>query len=223
MDTEIGAIRVLVSCANSLMRKGIISDLAEEDTIKVVGQVSNRLELMEFIYSSNPDVVILIEDNNGTSISETISLISQKTPETKLLVIIKQHDEDKELALLGTGVKGFLTENTESADIIKCVKVIGRGEMWVRRRVLEKYIQQLSTLLHFSNGNSNGKVSASLPSFTKREIQIMTLVGKNYRNKEIGLNLYISGKTVKNHMSDIFKKLHVRKRVEVRRYLTLVV
>lgn len=217
---ENSLIKVLVSSANCLIRKGIISDLTGQDGIEVVGQVSNRLELMEFIHTLNPDVVILSEDtDNSTSISETISLMHQKAPGTKLLLITKQHEEDRELALLRFGVKGFLTENTESIDIIKCVKAISRGEMWVRRRVLEKYIQHLSVLLHFSNGNGNGNLSTSLPCFTKREIQIMTLVGKGYRNKQIGLNLFISEKTVKHHMSDIFKKLHVRKRGEVRHYL----
>ncbi len=161
---EIDVIKVLVCSADSLMRKGIISELGGQDTIKVVGQVSNRLELMEFIHSFNPDVVILTEDsNNGTGISETISLIHQKAPETKLVVITKHHDDDRELALLRFDVKGFLTENTESIDIIKCVKAIGRGEMWVRRRVLEKYVLQLSVLHNSNKSIGNVKSDGAHP------------------------------------------------------------
>ncbi len=67
---ENSLIKLLVSSANSFMRKGIVSDLTGQDGIEVVGQVSSRLELMESIYSFNPDVVILTEDSgNGTGIT----------------------------------------------------------------------------------------------------------------------------------------------------------
>lgn len=218
MDTETTFIKVLVSSTSSLMRKGIVSDLSGEGGIKVVGQVPNRLELMDSIYRSNPDVVILSEDsNNGTGISDTINLIHQKGINTKLLLITKQYDEDKELALLRMGVKGFLPESAGSADIIKCVKAIGRGEMWVRRKVMEKLLSQLLAVIH---GLESGcYMVTSMPIFTTREMEIMMLVSRGCRNKEIGRNLHLSEKTVKHYVSKVFKKLRVKKRTDIRQYL----
>ena len=218
MDTETTFIKVLVSSTNSLMRKGIVSDLSGESGIKVVGQVPNRLELMDSIYRSAPDVVILSEDSsNGTGISDTINLIHQKALNPKLLLITKQYDEDRELALLRVGVKGFLPESVGSADIIKCVKAIGRGEMWVRRKVMEKLLSQLLAVIH---GLESGcYMVTSIPIFTTREMEIMMLVSRGGRNKEIGRNLHLSEKTVKHYVSKVFKKLRVKKRTDVRQYL----
>ena len=218
MDTETTFIKVLVSSTNSLMRKGIVSDLSGEGGIKVVGQVPNRLELMDSIYASNPDVVILSEDSsNGTGISDTINLIHQKALNPKLLLITKQYDEDRELALLRMGVKGFLPESVGSADMIKCVKAISRGEMWVRRKVMEKLLSQLLAVIH---GLESGcYMVTSMPIFTTREMEIMMLVSRGCRNKEIGRNLHLSEKTVKHYVSKVFKKLRVKKRTDVRQYL----
>jgi DNA-binding NarL/FixJ family response regulator len=200
------------------MRKGIVSDLSGVDGIRVVGQVPNRLELMDSIYRSNPDVVILGEDSsNGTGIADTINLIHQKPLNPKLLLITKQYDDDRELALLRMGVRGFLPESAGSADILKCVRAIGRGEMWVRRKVMEKLISQLLAVIH---GLESGcYMVTSMPIFTTREMEIMMLVSRGCRNKEIGKNLHLSEKTIKHYVSKVFKKLHVKKRTDVRQYL----
>lgn len=218
MHSETNLIKVLVSCANSLMRKGIVSDLAGVDGITVIGQVSNRLELMESIYRSNPDVVILGEDsNNGTSVLETVNLIHQKAPETKLLLITKECDDNKELALLRMGVRGFLLESAGNVDIVKCVMAIASGEMWVRRKVVGKLIQQLLVLIHMVHKDSY--LIESMPTFTSRELDIMMLISRGCRNKEIARKLNLSEKTVKHYVSKILKKLRVKKRADVRQYL----
>jgi len=157
-------IQVLVCGANPFMREGIVSNLTGQGGIEVVGQVSNRLELMEFVHKFNPDVVILTEDSgNGTGISETINLIHHEASETKVLMLTKQYDEDRELSLLRIGVLGFLTENTQGINIIKCVEAIDRGEMWVRRRVLEKCVRQLSVLDNSNKAIGNEKSNGACP------------------------------------------------------------
>ncbi|GEM_PF-3027950 len=206
------SIKVLVFGAHSLMRKGIISALIGEDDINVVGQASNRLELIVAIDNLNPNIVI-IEDGNGTAGLETINLINQRNGHTKVLLLIKDYDEDKELAALKIGVKGFLTETVAEADLIKCIRAITNGEMWVRRRVLERLIRQFLALNRL---NGDGYLNKPMPCLTKKELDIMMLVGKGYRNKQIGCSLSISEKTVKHYLSDIFKKLHVRKRVDIK-------
>jgi len=213
---------VLISSNNALLRAGIKSILSNVEDVQILDLPKDRLELLECIYTYNPDIVILSEtdllDSHG---SEIMRLILQKAVQTKFLLIIKAYDEDKELAWLKAGVKGFLTVNTGSADFIKCISAVKRGELWVRRKLLEKYIEHLSIMLNLSRKNDSQ--APSLPSFSRREMDVFIMVGKNYRNKEIAEKLSISEKTVKHYVARIFRKLNVKTRKDIRRYLSLAV
>jgi DNA-binding NarL/FixJ family response regulator len=213
---------VLISSNNALLRAGIKSILSNVEDVQILDLPKDRLELLECIYTYNPDIVILSEtdllDSHG---SEIMRLILQKAVQTKFLLIIKAYDEDKELAWLKAGVKGFLTVNTGSADFIKCIGAVKRGELWVRRKLLEKYIEHLSIMLNLSRKNDSQ--APSLPSFSRREMDVFIMVGKNYRNKEIAEKLSISEKTVKHYVARILRKLNVKTRKDIRRYLSLAV
>jgi DNA-binding NarL/FixJ family response regulator len=213
---------VLISSNNALLRAGIKSILSNVEDIQIFDVPKDRLELLECVYTYNPDIVILSEtdllDSHG---SEIMRLVLQKAVQTKFLLIIKAYDEDKELAWLKAGVKGFLTANTGNADFIKCIRAVKRGELWVRRKLLEKYIEHLSIMLNLSRKDYSH--APSLPSFSRREMDVFIMVGRNYRNKEIAEKLSISEKTVKHYVARIFRKLNVKTRKDIRRYLSLAV
>jgi DNA-binding NarL/FixJ family response regulator len=207
-------IEALVVSACSLVREGIISTLSGEDEIKVVGRASNRLDLMECIYKLKPDIVIINdEDNKSISSLEAIRLINQESNDVKILLLIEDYDKDKELAALEMGVRGYLPERARKADFIRCIKAISRGEMWVRREIMGEFIKQL--FVKIKRGDYLGP---SIPYFTKREREVIILVCKGYKNKEIANRLLINEKTVKNYLSKIFKKLNIKKRADIRQY-----
>lgn len=151
MRRNVNYIEVLVFSAHSLVRKGIISTLSGEAEIRVKGQATNIIELGERIVELNPRVVIINDDDHGLSSLGAIKLINQITNDAKILLLIKDYDDEKELTALKMGVRGFLPESVGKADFIKCVRAINDGEMWVRRKVMEKLIQQL---LNRTSGNS---------------------------------------------------------------------
>jgi DNA-binding NarL/FixJ family response regulator len=136
-------IEVLVVSSRPFVRKRIISTLSGEEEISAEGEASNIFELGQCIAKHNPNIVIVNDDDKGISSLEAIKLISQETRDAKILLLIKNYDEKKELTALKMGVKGFLPESVEKADFVKCIRAISNGEMWVRRRVMEKLIQQL--------------------------------------------------------------------------------
>jgi DNA-binding NarL/FixJ family response regulator len=214
MGEKSGYINVLVVSAYSLVREGIISMLSGADDIKVVGRASNRLELMECIYKLKPNIVIINdEDNKSVSSLEAVQLINQESNDAKVLLLIEDYDKDKELAALEMGVRGYLPERARKADFAKCIKAINRGEMWVRREIMGEFVKQL-----FVKIKRGDYLSPSVPYFTKRELEIITLACKGYRNKEIAIRLFLSEKTVKHHLSKIFKKLNIKKRADIKKY-----
>ncbi len=151
MRRSVNYIEVLVFSAHSLVRKEIISTLSGEAEIRVKGLATNIIELGERIAELNPHVVIINDDDHGLSSLGAIKLINQITNNAKILLLIKDYDDEKELTALKMGVRGFLPESVGKAAFIKCVRAINDGEMWVRRKVMEKLIQQL---LNRTSGNS---------------------------------------------------------------------
>ncbi|HEX3036780.1 MAG TPA: response regulator transcription factor [Thermodesulfobacteriota bacterium] len=208
-------IGVLVVSSRSLVRRGIISALADEGNIRILGEASNRLELLENIDKLRPGIVIVNDDREMNSL-ETIRLITQKHTDLKILLLIKDYNEDKELEALKMGVRGFLPERAIRADFIRCINAIDKGEMWIRRKVMEKLIQQLWVI---NPPQRQSSLSSSAPSLTERELEIMIMVSNGYTNKEIGEDLHISERTVKGTLSKIFKKLGIKSRTDIRQHL----
>jgi DNA-binding NarL/FixJ family response regulator len=137
-------IRVLIVGSDDSARKGITDALTGEDEINIEGHASNASELENYINKLTPNIVIVNDQGKGISSLEAISLINKKINNlTKILFLINDYDEDLELAALRMGVRGFLPKSVAKADLIKCIKAINSGEMWVRRRVMQKLIDQL--------------------------------------------------------------------------------
>lgn len=145
------SIGFLVVSGRPFVRKRIISTLSDEEEIMAVGEASNIFELGECIPKLNPPIVIVNDDDKGLNSLEAIKLINQKNSDAKILLLIKDYDDERELNALKMGVRGFLPENVGKTDFVKCIRAINNGEMWVRRRVMEKLIEQL---LNRKGGNN---------------------------------------------------------------------
>jgi len=128
-------------------------------------------------------------------------------------MLINKEDLDKEFSALNKGVRGILSENFDRKTFIKCIKCIASGGLWHRRSVMEKFISEHLSLNKYGGGS---KEAVTIPSFTRRELEIIQLATKGQKNREIGEELFISEKTVKHHMSKIFKKLNIQRRSQLK-------
>jgi DNA-binding NarL/FixJ family response regulator len=211
--------RVLLYSSHPLVIRGIRGMLTDAPGIDLIGHAANWVETMLKIHESAPSIVIINDDGNVTgsaNIIETVSSVIAEFPRLNCLMIMNVPDDEKELAALKRGVKGVLIENSESDMLLECIKCISNGGLWFRRAVLEKFVNE-QLFLHRLNGNCRQEFT--LPRFTSRELEIIQMAGKGIKNREIGRSLFISEKTVKHHLSKIFKKLRIRKRVDLRMYL----
>ena len=212
-------VSVLVVSLHPLMIKGIIGMLANVPSVKVTGQSMGRVEMMLKIYETDPAVVIINDDDKDTDSPgtlESIRSVISEFPNANVLTIIKAHDFDKELTMLKIGVKGVLLENFEQETLVDAINCVAENGLWHRRKIMEKFI---SEQLFFYKSREADRDELSIPSFTRRELEIMQLAGKGKKNREIAGELYISEKTVKHHLSKIFKKLNINKRAHLKNFL----
>jgi len=207
-------IAVLLFSPSTLARQMITGLLKRDDNINVIAEVSNRSELVDCLNYHNPEIVIIHnQSQNNSNTLEAVRLINELAGGAKPLVLFEEYDKDFELAALETGVRGYLPESRVKKDLIRSIRTVSSGQMWVRRAVIGEFVQQLFVKLR-----SGDYLSPSLHYFTKRELDIILLVNKGLRNKDIAKRLFISEKTVKHFLSRIFKKLQIKKRTEIRKY-----
>lgn len=174
-------LSILIYSPHTLVIKGIKGILASTPGINPVGHATSWVETMLMIYELDPSVLIINNDWNCTgssNISETISPVLSEFPGLNCLKIMNVPDYEKEMACLKLGIKGVLLENAESDRFIECIKRISAGGLWYRRAVLERFINEQLFLCRLKE---NGRQELTLPTFTRRELEIIQMAVEGSR------------------------------------------
>lgn len=203
-------VRILIAVGHKLFQEGLRLILSSEVTFEVVGMVNNGLQAIDVITELQPDIVILdifLPELNGI---EVIPIIKQKSPETKALMITHARDEQAIIKAIRAGAKGYLSKNTTPIDIVKAIQVVHQGEFWVQRKLVTRFINGD----FISDIGAEERQKSKLDTLTPREQDVLRSLIKGSTNKEIANELFISEKTVKSHLNQVFKKLNVSRRLE---------
>lgn len=201
-------IKILIADDHALIREGIKQILELEDDISVIGQAGNGEEAFEKTIELSPDIILL--DINMPKLNGIDALRRFKDMGVKSKVIILTIHEDKEYILktLKLGANGYILKDSNADSLINGIRRVYKGE---------KYIQQsVADLVNESTNNDEYNSSISkINSLTKREYEVLILIAEGSNNRDIAERLFISEKTVKNHVSNILKKLDLNDRVQV--------
>ena len=203
-------ITVVIADDHRLIRDSLHQVLSREDSIKIVGEAATGPEAIAVISQLEPDVVLLDHFMPGTNGVDIIRPIIEKNPFTKVLLLTLSMDETIILQALKAGARGYISKDAGISELIKAVYTVYRGEMWIQRKLMSKFFDQV-------NG---AEVSVEAPKnrmrggLTQREREVLLCLVKGSTNKEIAEDLFISEKTVKSHLSSIFRKLNVSRRLE---------
>lgn len=198
-------IRILIADDHSMVREGLKQLIELEEDIIVVAQAGNGNEAVEKVIEYKPDVLLLdinMPEMNGL---EVLSYIHKNDIQANVL-ILTIHDEVEYLyKAVEIGVEGYVLKDSESDVLIKAIRSVYAGE---------SYIQPNMAAFLFKKMNNKESEGAKKSRLTKREVEVLTLITEGLLNKEIAHRLCISEKTVKNHVSNIFKKIKVSDRTQ---------
>jgi len=203
-------VRILIAVNHKLFQEGLRLILNSEISFEVVGVVNNGLQAIDVITALQPDIALLDTSLPEVDGLEVISIIKKKSPGTKALMITHDRDEQAIIKAIRAGAKGYLSKNTSVSDLIKAIQVVFGGEFWVQRKLVTQFI----------NGNfaaddeADDRQENRLASLTPREQDVLRSLVKGSTNKEIANELFISEKTVKSHLNQVFKKMNVSRRLE---------
>jgi len=186
--------------------------LSQEESIQIVGEATDGKQSLIMTEALQPDILLLnvrLPEMNGL---DALPKIRAKSPGTKVLILSSYPEDDFIVEALRRGAKGYLSKTLTRADIVKAIRVTHAGELWTERKMLT---QTLESLLQKANSVAPQRPREAL---TDREREIVKWVIQGMTNKEIAAQLGISDKTVKTHLSNIFGKLKLSRRLQLLLY-----
>lgn len=202
-------IRILIADDHSMVREGLKQLVELEDDIIVVAQAGNGSEAIEKIIEYKPDVVLLdinMPEMNGL---EVLSYLNQNDISANVLILTIHNEIEYLYKAVEIGVKGYVLKDSESDVLIRAIRSVHEGDTYIQ--------PNMASLLFKKMNNEESKVVQNT-RLTKREIEVLKLITEGLLNKEIAHKLCISEKTVKNHVSNIFKKIEVSDRTQAAVY-----
>ena len=197
-------IRVLLADDHVVVRAGIRQFLEQSQDIQVVAEASNGKEACEQLEQIKPDVAVLDIQMPLMSGIEVTRWIRSKRLSIGVLVLTAYDDEPYVRAVLQAGANGYVLKTAEPQDIVQGVRDVFHGKSVLDAALAQRLIARLS----------EKEETSLIEPLTDRELQILTLTGKGFTNKAIGVQLGISDRTVQNHLANIFQKLNAESRTE---------
>lgn len=198
-------IKVMISDDHVLMREGIRQLLEFDGSIKVIAEAADGIECLEKLEIVKPDVLLLDINMPRKNGIEVLDDIRKNNLDIKVLILTVHNEVEYLLKAVDIGVEGYILKESESAELKKAINHIVNGENYIQPSLIPTLNSRLVN-------RDIDKVK--IDSLTKREKEVLINVANGMFNKEIALNLNISERTVKNHISNIFKKIDVSDRTQ---------
>jgi NarL family two-component system response regulator LiaR len=200
--------RILIADDHPLLREALCQVFSSQKDMEIVGQAGNGEEAIDLASQLKPDILvmdIMMPKFDGLEASRQIKRI---TPNTAILILTAYDDDNYVLGLLEAGATGYLMKSAKGQDLVEAVRAVRSGESVLHPKIIEKLLKQAMA----KPAEAAGQKIKDLLS--DREMEMLKLLATGMSNKEIAEKLYLSLRTVKAHMSNIFTKMNVASRSE---------
>ena len=199
------SIKVMIADDHVLMREGVKQLLEYDGSIKVISEAADGVECLKILETVTPDILLLdinMPNKNGIEVLEDIK---NKNIDIKILILTVHNEIEYLLRAVDIGVDGYILKDSESAELKKAIMSIINGESYIQPDLIPALNSRL-----VSRNDCMGKIEL----LTRRELEVLIFVATGMFNKEIAEKMSISERTVKNHISSIFKKIDVADRTQ---------
>ncbi|MFP5325973.1 MAG: response regulator [Acidimicrobiia bacterium] len=195
-------VRVLIVDDHPAFRRGLAGMLSTVEGIEVVGEAADGCSAIDHVKEVRPDVVLMDLNMPGMGGLEATGVLMASDAPPAVVVLTMVEDEDALVAAVRGGASGYLLKGVDQAEVVRAVHAAAAGELIVGHGVAAK----LRDMLGMARRTA---VARAFPQLTEREEEVLDLIAQGRRNNEIAALLYLSEKTVRNHVSNIFSKLGV--------------
>lgn len=199
------AVNILLADDHRMVREGIRCLLENVSEFIVVGEAADGYECISLVNKTKPNIVLLDIDMPDMNGIDTLRIIKEQKMICKVIMLTRHNEIDYLMKALEIGCDGYILKESSFETLLKAIFKVYSGN---------KYIE--TNMMPLLNANLEEKSNAKkkISELTKREIDVLKMIASGAFNKEIALTLNISERTVKNHISNIFKKIEVSDRTQ---------
>lgn len=198
-------VKVMIADDHVMIREGIKQLLEFDGDIKVFLETGDGEECLQLLEKNDPDILLLdinMPKKNGI---EVLKEIRKKDTGLKVLMLTVHNEVEYLIKAIEIGVDGYILKDSESAELKKAIFAVAEGEKYIQPSLIPALNAKL-----INKDEDKDKIE----QLTKRELEVLAKVAKGMFNREIAISLNISERTVKNHISNIFKKIQVSDRTQ---------
>lgn len=200
-------IHIAVIDDHPLFREGVVNTLRAAEDFEIIGEGTSAQEALRLCSEYLPDLLLLDINIPGGGLN-ILPRITADCPVTKVVMLTASEQEDDVLAALKAGARGYILKGVSARELMRILRAVHDGEAYVTPSLAASLLSEMTA------APAGESATDRLQQLTEREYQVLQLVAAGQSNKEIGLQLHLSEKTVKHHMTNILQKLQVRNRVE---------
>jgi DNA-binding NarL/FixJ family response regulator len=211
--TEQRPVRVLIVEDQALVRQGLRTILDLEEGIQVVGEAADGVEALKCIPDLLPEVALVDVRMPRMDGIELVRRLRQEYPRVMPIFLTTFDDDEYVFEGLRAGARGYVLKDTPSEELAVAIQRVHRGEAVLGGEVTSKVIEEFGRL-----SKAPGTGGAGSESLSERELEVLKLVASGASNREIAKKLYITEGTVKNHISNVLRKLGFRDRTQAALY-----
>lgn len=199
------AVKIMIADDHSMIREGLKSLLELEGSIEVIEEATDGKDCLDKLEKADPDVLLLdinMPEMNGL---EVLKELKNRRSKVKVLVLTVHSETEYLMKAVEIGINGYVLKDSESAELKKAIFTIAEGDTYIQPNL----IPELNAKMIEKNEDES-----KVDELTRRELEVLKLLAVGMYNKEVAEKLNISERTVKNHVSNIFKKLEVTDRTQ---------
>lgn len=199
-------IKLIIVDDHDLIREGLNRILSFEDDLVILGEGKNGREALDLIKASTPDIVLLDINMPIMDGIETLKKIKEYSKDTKVVMLTVENDRRTINEAIDIGADAYVLKESAGSEITNAIRLVYSGE---------KYIDKALVKVIFSDIKNNfNREKNILDTLTDRELNILFEISTGLRNKEIAEKLFLSEKTIKNYVTNVFRKIGVEDRVQ---------
>lgn len=200
-------IRVIIADDHVLVREGLRKLLELDHSIEVVTEVGDGQGAINMARKRDVDIILMDINMPGTNGITATQVIKRELPSIKIIALTIYEDEEV-VEMVKAGVSAYVLKDVAGSDLIDTIHKVMNGEIVIHPRVANRLVNELTRT----------EQETDQVKLTKREKDVLALLVKGNSNKEMAVNMFISEKTVKNHLTSIFRKLGVKDRTQAAVY-----
>ncbi|SHI95774.1 two component transcriptional regulator, LuxR family [Clostridium cavendishii DSM 21758] len=199
-------IKILIADDHDIIRQGLKRIISFEDDMEIVAEAENGEKSIKLLENIDIDVALL--DCNMPIINgiEVLKNIKQNRENIKVIMITVENDKKTITTAINIGADGYMLKDSAATEVVNAIKLVQNGEKYIDKSLVSMLFSDIKI--------KSKKVPNLLDELSKREVEVLIKISKGLSNKEIGEQLYLSEKTIKNYATNLFRKINVEDRVK---------